>query len=228
MIHILDDKFFVVPNLKWLPWVGEEYLKIPSDKKLLIVGESHYHNETEESQNAHDSITFTREVVEELAIDRYYYSTKFFPNLHKALFRNDEFDTIKFWHLVSFYNFIQRPMKTNAERPIYEDYNNGWKVFTKVVEILKPEVCLFIGTTAANSLEHSLQQTDLKTTGIVWEDFISNSYARSAELIHLNGDHTQLIFIRHCSQMFSWDNWNKYLKKKMTSQISWLEEQVNN
>ena len=50
--------------------------------------ESHYLDETEESIVKHSDKYFTREIVEELAIDRCYYGTKLFRNLHKALFKN--------------------------------------------------------------------------------------------------------------------------------------------
>ena len=31
-----------IPNLKWYPFIGKEYENGVSDKKILLVGESHY------------------------------------------------------------------------------------------------------------------------------------------------------------------------------------------
>lgn len=78
-----DEKFIQIENLKWLPWVGDRFNSLALDNRMLIVGESHYHDNTPASIEKHNSPTFTREVVEELAIERWYYGTKIFPNLHR-------------------------------------------------------------------------------------------------------------------------------------------------
>lgn len=223
-----DANFEQIENLKWLPWIGDRFNSLALDNRLLIVEESHYHDNTPASIEKHNSPTFTRKIVEELAIERWYYGTKIFPNLHRALFRNDEFDSPTFWSLVSFYNFIQRPMDTNKGRPSYDDFYNGWFPFLEIISLLKPKTCLFIGTSAANSLGHALQSTDFYTDGVKWEDYISKAYAKTAVIKDKGGNETQLIFIRHTSQMFSWSKWNDYLQKKMHSELTWFDEQLKN
>lgn len=224
----LDNLFRKTDGLKWLPWVGECFHSVQPDKKLLIVGESHYHDNTIASIEKHNLPTFTREVIEELAIERWYYGTKIFPNFHRSMFRNDDFDSWTFWNLVSYYNFVQRPMDTNKGRPSYDDFYSGWIPFLEIVKLLKPRICLFIGTSAANSLVHALQNTDYTTDGVIWEDYISNAYAKTATIKDKEGNTTQLIFIRHTSQMFSWSKWNAYLQKKIPNELSWFEEQLKN
>ncbi len=221
------EEFTQIENLKWLPWVGENFNSNLSENKLLIIGESHYHDNTPDSIKKHNSPTFTREVIEELAIDRCYYGTKIFQNLHKALFKNDEFNSLRFWNLVSFYNFIQRPMDTNKGRPSYNDFYTSWHTFLEIIKVLKPTTCLFIGTSAANSLENALENTEYSTEGVKWEDYISNAYAKSAIIKDKAGNETQIIFIRHTSQMFSWSKWNEYLQKKLTNQLEWFNQQLN-
>lgn len=223
-----DDKFRTIENLKWLPWVGSHFNTLEFENKLLIVGESHYHDNTSRSIERHNSQTFTREVIEDLAIGRNYYRTKIFPNLHRALFRNDNFDSTTFWNLVSFYNFIQRPMDTNKGRPSYDDYYNSWDPFLKIIMLLKPKTCLFIGTSAANSLKHAIEKNEFSTEGLKWEDCISNVYAKTAILKDKDNNEVQLIFIRHTSQMFSWSKWNEYLQKKMHPELTWFDEQLKN
>lgn len=210
-----------------VPWVGDQFDSVAPDYRLLIVGESHYHDGTIGSIKKHNSPTYTIEVVEELAIDRCYYETKIFPNLHRALFRNDEFDSEIFWNLISYYNFVQKPMNTNKGRPSYDDYYSSWSTFLEIIKILKPRTCLFVGTSAANSLEHALQTTKYQTEGVQWEDWISNAYAKSAIIKDEHNRETNLVFIRHASQMFSWSKWNEYLKKKMPDIIDWLNIQLN-
>jgi hypothetical protein len=221
-----DDKFNSIENLKWFPWVGDRFNSLAFDQRLLIVGESHYHDNTPASIEKHNSPKFTREVIEELAIERLYYGTKIFPNLHRALFRNDEFDSPTFWNLVSFYNFIQRPMETNKGRPSYDDFYKSWFPFLEIVRVLRPKTCLFIGTSAANSLTEALKETDFVTDVVKWEDYISNAYAKTSILKDKQGNETQLIFIRHTSQMFSWSKWNEYLQKKIPNELNWFSEQL--
>lgn len=221
-----DELLAQIENLKWLPWIGSRFNSLSSNDRLLIVGESHYHDKTSASIEKHNSPTFTREIIEELAVERWYYGTKIFPNLHRALFRNDDFNSSTFWSLVSFYNFVQRPMDTNKGRPSYEDFYNGWFPFLEIVKLLKPKTCLFIGTSAANSLAHAVQNTDFSVDEVKWEDYISNAYAKTARIKDNEENETQLIFIRHTSQMFSWSKWNDYLQKKIPSELNWLSEQL--
>lgn len=222
----LDKSFTDIKGLKWLPWIGGNFLTLDTTERLFVVGESHYHDNTQQSIDKHNSPIFTREVIEELAIDRYYYQTKIFQNFHRALFRNDTFDTTVFWNLVSFYNFIQRPMDTNKGRPHYDDFYNGWKSFFEIIKLTKPKTCLFIGTSAANSLADAIKDTGYFTDGVKWEDYISNAYAKTATIKDIENNETKFIFIRHTSQMFSWSKWNDYLKKVIPSQLTYLETKI--
>jgi hypothetical protein len=222
----VDSKLLMINGLKWLPWIGEHYFEIDQLKRLLIIGESHYHDNTEQSIKNHNLITFTREVIEEMPMDKCYYGTKVFQNLHRALFGNDDFDSEIFWNLVSYYNFVQRPMVTNQGRPDYLDYINGWKTFFEIVKIIKPKTCLFIGTTAANFLTQVIQDSGFQSDGVKWEDNIGNAYAKTAVLVDSQNAAIKLVFIRHTSQMFSWSEWNEYLKKTIPALIKWFEEKV--
>ncbi len=223
----LDNKFLEIKGLKWLPWVGNNYLVQECNPRMLIVGESHYHDNSQQSKDNHEDTTFTRKIIKELAIDRHYWGTKIFPNLHKALFRNDRFNTTTFWNEVSFYNFIQRPMNTNKDRPINSDFYNGWLCFFEIIKILQPKTCLFIGTSAANHLVNLIEETGYTCTGVKWDEFISNAYAKSATITDSQNKSTKFIFIRHTSQMFSWNQWNKYLQKVITHELDYFETKIN-
>jgi hypothetical protein len=228
MAFLNDSNFNKIENLKWLPWVGNHFNSLSTINRMLIVGESHYHDNTPASIEKHNSPTFTREVIEELAIERLYYRTKIFSNLHRTLFGNDEFDSPTFWNLLSFYNFIQRPMVTNEGRPSYDEFYKSWFLFLDIIKLLKPKTCLFIGTSAANSFEHAIQNTEFSSDGVKWEDYISNAYAKTTILKDKDGNETQLIFIRHTSRMFSWSKWNEYLQKKLQSELTWFDQQLKN
>ncbi|RTE55455.1 hypothetical protein EHW67_02495 [Arenibacter aquaticus] len=44
----LDLEFNKIDELKWTPWIGENYLNNTSAPKVLIIGESHYEWDKEE------------------------------------------------------------------------------------------------------------------------------------------------------------------------------------
>jgi hypothetical protein len=58
-----DKEFKNVENLKWLPFVGQNFFNSPNENKMLIVGESHYHDKSEESILKHDNPLYTRIVI---------------------------------------------------------------------------------------------------------------------------------------------------------------------
>jgi len=47
----IDNAFGQITGLKWLPWVGDNYFKIPVENRMFIIGESHYYDGTGKSKN---------------------------------------------------------------------------------------------------------------------------------------------------------------------------------
>ena len=221
-----DNEFEQIKNLKWLPFIGSNYATVPQLNKLLIVGESHYHDNSTQSIQKHNAIDYTRVVIEELAIKRRYWNTKIFQNFHKALFQNDNFDANLFWNLVSFYNFIQKPMETNKGRPGYDDFYNSWTVFFEIIKIIKPKTCIFIGTKASNSLHNAISNSSLVMKSFEKEPKISRTYPRKAILTNNQDLEVELIFIQHTSKYFSWSKWNKYLQSIIEKQLTWLSTKI--
>lgn len=226
MDNSLDQKFKTIQTQKWLPFIGNSYLSLPKNNMLLIVGESHYHNSTEESIKKHNSKDYTKLVIEELAIKRWYWGTKIFQNFHKAMFGNDVFNSETFWNLTSFYNFIQRPMETNKSRPTFNDFFNGWITFFDTIDITKPKTCIFIGTEASNSLRHAISDSNFSLKSLNKDGRISRTYPRRAIILDNENNEIELIFIQHTSQYFSWKKWNEYLNYKIPHQIEWFEEKI--
>lgn len=227
-LKISDSVFKKVENLKWLPWIGENYCSVPLERRILIIGESHYHDNSRPSIDKHNKVTFTREVIIDMAIMRNYYGTKLSKNLHHALFGNDEFDATKFWNAVRFYNFIQRPMKTNEERPNKSDWRTAWKVFAHLSLILQPTLCLFIETFAAYSIDDLIKQSEFMNQGVNRKAKIGRAYAKTALLKYKNQSAMKQIFIRHCSSMFNRRKWHKFLQNEMPAQLSWHNKLMKN
>lgn len=227
LTHLLDtrydDKFREISGLKWLPWIGKNYLI--SNFKILLIGDTHYGN-TKESIDIHDSEMFTREIIEEMPINRWYYNVKFYQNLHLALFGNDVFKTQNFWINISFYNFIQTTMQGHDQVPSNKNFKDGWNSFYKVIDIIKPTVCIFLGVRSLNNY-HTNVHGKYDAYNHVNHKKINNAIPRNFVLS--DGKHDiKVIGIKHPSKYFSWIVWNNYLNSTLPNEITWLKHKLDN
>ncbi len=218
-----DSKFQKCKNLYWLPYVGEGYSSLDRKNKVLVIGESHYHDNTPRSIKDHQLKEFTRIVVAEQAISRNYVDTKMFSNFHRTLMGNDDFNSTQLWGKLSFYNFVQRPMSTNKERPVKSDFLYGWDSFIDVIKILEPGICIFIGVEASNTLGQASKNSELTLNSFSWGTKINGTYSRRASVRILSGPETELLFIRHTSQYFSWELWKQHLDMHIPGTLNYLK-----
>jgi hypothetical protein len=161
-----------------------------------------------------------------------------FDNLTRVLLKTDLLGSqdiekrAKLWRQLSFHNIVQRPMDYGKdrpkERPAYEDFLNGWRLFAKIVESLKPKTCIFIGVAASDTFNQAMQAMGVKHTPVEWSDFMNNIYSRKGASVTINEQVTNLIFLKHTSQYFSWELWNEYLEKMMPEDLTGLMNSVFN
>jgi hypothetical protein len=210
--------------LQYYPFVGENYKK--AKEKILIVGESHYAENTKESEEIHKHQNLTRAVINDKGINRDYRKTKTFTNFHKAIFTNDTFDSQKFWDLLAFYNFVQRPMFSSKHRPIFKDFTDGWQTFFKVIEIIKPTSIIFIGVKASDFLQNAISTSEYSLQNYKWDEKISRTYPRKGTLVSKENISTQVLFMQHSGRHFSHAKWNNYLQKHLGQKLDWLKQNV--
>lgn len=210
--------------LQYYPFIGKNYKT--AKEQILIVGESHYAENNKESEEIHKDAYLTRAVVNDKGIARSYGKTKTFTNFHKAMVSNDTFDSQKFWDLLAFYNFVQRPMFSSKHRPNTKDFKDGWRTFYKVIDVIKPTVIIFIGVKASDFLNKSLKMSEYSIENYKWDDKISRTYPRIGNLIAKDGNSTQIIFMQHSGHHFSHHEWNKYLKKNLGTKLVCLKKNV--
>ena len=203
-----DSDFNEIPELRWLPWVGRRFSKRPQDARLLIVGESHYEeNNTKYGQDPN----FTRRVVSDHAITlRLRCRARMWQNLDRMLFGTVEYNRTRFWNDVAFYNFIQRPMKNQKERPTWQDCVSGWSTFAQVVRVLNPSHALHLGVGRFNSFNDSIDEQNADFTRVQCTEQIIRDYGRKAS-ISAGSETVALIGIRHPGSYFSWGCWRDYL-----------------
>lgn len=215
-----DSSLAATPGLTWLPWIGRDYDQQSSPNRLMIICESHYTNEPDEVkareiiEKHHRSPNYTREIVQELGPDRDW-ENKTFNALHKTLFLTDAPDREAFWADVCCYNFVQRMLwypPGDPERPTWEDFVQGWRVFLDLVTLLKPTHCLFVGIEAANHFNGFMAGQSLRFVPVELTEQVSRTWGRRARL-EIEGVTTSLHFIQHSGKFFSWSGWYDYLQR---------------
>jgi len=203
--NVFDEQFNKLHNegiLTWFPWVGKQYIQ--SSPKVLMLWESHYGEVDCESDE-----NFTRNVFYDSIIEQ----DVLFPAFENALAILGVTPTRKaredFFSCVAACNIIQRIMSNAKERPTIRQFEHGCQMFSKLRQILKPDVCIFWGVTVCNTL-HSFSddQGDYGEVESCQDEKIGNCYPRYGEL----SDKTKILGIIHparCpqSRIQDWQSW---------------------
>ena len=215
-----DTQFTAIDGLTWLPWVGTKVPSLPQDQKLLIVGESHYSNETKADKVAKHvasliaDITYTRDIIQECPVNREWRNPTL-ENIERFLLGGQTADPAGLWSELAFYNFVQRPMEyaLRKERPAWDDWVDGWSVFQEVINVLRPSHCIFIGVAASNAFDWAMNNSLVSFRPVSKVVKVRRTWARAAQLTV--GDHSVgLSFMRHCGAHFSWSDWHNFLKSQ--------------
>ena len=224
----LDRQLLCIENLRWLPWIGEKYLALPTGQRVLLIGESHYYEDKEPgSFEKHQMNGYTRFAIQKTAVEREYRTykngaAKIFPNFHRTIFRNDNFESKLLWENVCYYNFIQEPMNTKKGRPQKNHFEHGWKTFAEVVTILQPTYCIFLGNSAANYFPDAFPNDTTILQKVTHDGWVNNSTSRKALLKLTNGNETKVKFIKHPSKFYSWPKWNEHLQLRYPDLMNWF------
>ncbi len=211
-------------GLAWIPWVGKEYAK--AKVKVLVVGESYYAG-TPADFDYYKQADATQYLIWEARFP--FWNSRTFDNMERALTGVGSLGPVargNLWEHIAHYNFVQRPMDTVSERPTWEDFFIGWKHYIEVVKVLKPDVCIFCGITAAYAFNAQMQELGIDHESVEGEEVGARSLARVASISLEDGYHLALTFMQHCSRYFSWSTWHKYLRRREHRAIAYLQEIV--
>ena len=211
-------------ELKWNPWVGDRYLRAEKKKKILFIGESHY-------GPIRDDVNFTRYTVYESHVNNLWGSKgKMINGLHRALFKTalSEPEELpgreSLWRTVAFYNFVQRLMETQKDKPSPDDFRKGWNTFIEVAKILKPRTVIFIGTTAMGPryFERAMREKQVEHEEISDSEIRNRARTRFCKL-KIDNHEMRLLSIRHTSsKCFSWSQWHELLVKRLPEELEYL------
>jgi hypothetical protein len=219
-----DSQFDKVENLVHYPWIGCNYASAP--KRVLIMGDSHYtvNDEGEFCPEEYDRCVtdkeYTRGIIN-CAIEEG--SWKFHTNLQKTFLDENDMDVEGFWNKIASYNFIQEPMKGTHEVPSLADYETAWKCLADVVQIIKPDICIFVGLRndkGMNILDEKCVKYFIQTL----DEKINNSYPKKGELQFANGYKLPFYMIHHTSLGYSPQLWYDFLNKEIPEVVSFLDK----
>jgi hypothetical protein len=210
-----DNQFLKIEGIKYLPWIGKQALE--KNQRLLIIGESVYNwgkedDERKAAQIRLEKNDFARVVAYEHGIDNPNPKRIFARNIERTLaddFENKN-DRINFWESILFHELVQRPLAHKKVRPTKSDYDNGSKVLTSIMQITKPNKCVFLGTTWAKfaGLKNSLE---LNYT--IEEKHFGKINGANPKTILIKELNTKVYFIKHPSSFFSPELWKDFIEK---------------
>ena len=217
-----DSQFDKVANLVHYPWIGNGYASAP--KRVLIMGHSHYAKDGKEfSQEEYDrnisNKEYTREIIS-CAIEEGGW------NFHKYLPKTFLYEDMKahdFWSKIASYNFIQEPMKEVIANASLSCNEIAWKCFADVVQIIKPDICIFVGLKydkGMNALDGENIRHFIKNFDII----INHSKPKFGELQFKDGYKLPFYMIHHTSMLYSPQLWHDFLNKEIPEVVSFLDK----
>lgn len=209
-----DEHFAQIESLKWHPWIGRKYNQ--SNRKLLIVGESHYLRTKDDLQykekfeKSSSNKSHTRCCIYESPICKKWKNSTY-RNISKLFLRTNKVESKLFWEQVAYHNFVQKIMDyRKKQRPKKSQFALSWKPFIDILDVINPTDCIFIGVSASNTFNQEIMKLGVPHTKAKWLKKVGNTYPRKST-ININGRDINILFVKHTSQFFSWDKWNKLL-----------------
>ena len=218
-----DVQFDKVENLKHYPWIGSDYASAP--KRVLIMGDSHYTIDgktkefcKEEYDRCISDKEYTREIIS-CAIEKGGWN--FHKNLQKT-FLYEDMKAHDFWSKIASYNFIQEPMEKVIANALLSCNEIAWKCFADVVQIIKPNICIFVGKKYCAGM-NVLDQKGVTYSVKYFDEKINGTNPMSGELQFKDGYRLPFYMIHHTSMLYSPQLWHDFLNKEIPEVVSFLD-----
>ena len=201
-------------GLTWKPWIGNNYTNGGIfDKKILILGESHYGSDKDSWFNENLTILSIQEKIGEAKGEKgKFYKKAFHTNIFKAF--NEKPATnqnkIEFWHSVAYFNYVQGSVgEKPRERPEKNDWDLSFSAVKKTFDLLKPEIIVVLGYTLWENIWRKFD----------FEIYKETTFNKNHNIHRLKLEYRPLMFcIKHPSAGFSSDYFRpeilKYIKEK--------------
>ena len=128
-----------------IPWVGENYGAGVYDKKILILGESHYGEPSDnEEDNRNQTIDVITEIIDDYRGDGYQQTFLCFERALAGREINEE-ERRKLWNSVMFYNYFQLETSGPRKYPNMDSAKMSEEAFRELLEVYQPEAIIMWG-----------------------------------------------------------------------------------
>ena len=144
-------------KIKYKPYIGKNYENQPL--KILILGQSQYN--VKEPTDSH-----TKRLIDGLLDSLSKGHTEYWLRTFRRftnVFLYSQFkqenkeakneDKVAFWESVAFYNYVQRDMEKQGNKPTQKDWEEAYDPFLECLNTLKPDVIYVWGKGFGNKLK---------------------------------------------------------------------------
>jgi hypothetical protein len=209
-------------NVFVYPWVGKFYGKKGYyNKKIMILGESHYCNECDVcSASIENKCYIRKELIERFLkyknsgrdFEKWFNTYTKFANIFIGK-KCDGETIIKFWHSILFYNYVQEPTEAPRKHPTKEMFKNedNEKGFFNILKNYSPDVIIAWGKRLWKNLPND-RFSDGKTI-----------LGRSSRFYNNGKNDIPIFFIDHPSTGKNYDLSKRYIKR-VKKEISLVEQ----
>lgn len=157
------DEHLARQGVNFLPWIGKKYERGFGNRRLLILGESHYDKWEDKTHVLGKE--FTRTCIGEV-IDRKS-GSPFWKNIEQALLNEARSDGwcrsggMPLWEKVAFYNFVQEAVRGGPrDRPQWSLFQKSHAPFRAVLEQLRPDRVIVCGKGLWENMEEITDDND--------------------------------------------------------------------
>ena len=202
-------------NLPWLPWIGAGFRE--QKVRTVVLGESVYDyskgDAAKRERILHQDSLRTRHLNHAILAK---FKSRYVRNFERAYFRKEKptaQERQDLWGRVAYHNLVLRMLRASRARPSDADYANGWERFLEVARCLDAKQVVVYGLEqrkinalrSLQSLHGRIQH--LEITGAAGVKPVALSLANAS------GSCMRLLFIRHPSAFFRWEEWGKVVQQ---------------
>lgn len=191
-------------RINYKPWVGKNYSIGFKDKKILVLGESHY----DESETINSDLT--RWVINDIVYNpggQTYRAT--FTCFERAMVGRPmtQKEREEFWESVIFYNYLQFPTEGPRSIPKPEYWSESADAFVELLETYMPDLIIVWGARLYNALP------DLGVKGGILK--LENGDTTDYWIYPIKGKEILALKIHHPSAPSgrNWGYWNMVINK---------------
>jgi hypothetical protein len=208
------DAVFDAAGLPWLPWVGSAFRCSPN--RTIVLGESIYDysgGKAEVRKRILGKHSLRQRQLGHGIHEKH--KSRYLRNFARAFFLKRKISLAErelLWRQVIYHNLVPRMMSTLKQRPTEQDYRDGWHAFLQLAQLTGAQRCIVYGLEALkiDALKSVLSPSAL----LAHERLPAVGRNRPVRLlVQLGGQPLHLLFIRHPSAFFQWDEWGAVMRQ---------------